>query len=164
MKDREECVICNHGFGTNLASFHFQSPWMPDSKDSAGCPEEFQYKTEWMIHVAVHVFTLKPGERTPGSDRRNWIQIAVSSALFRRRWCVSHVASFDSLPDNLCYFTDNRLGGGDDERDYTNAISSPASTPPQVHFPDSRRRLTAFLLLRSSRSNSSVFSPQRYPM
>ena len=31
----------------------------------AGCPEEFDDKAEWIQHLAVHVFTLKPGERTP---------------------------------------------------------------------------------------------------
>lgn len=31
----------------------------------AGCPVEFENETEWIKHVAIHVFTLKPGERTP---------------------------------------------------------------------------------------------------
>jgi hypothetical protein len=73
--------------------------------------------------------------RTAGTGSR-------SSAWFRRRWCVSRVTSFDSLPNgsNLCYFTDNRSDGEDDEdRDFSqiNALSSPASTPPQVELPDS---------------------------
>lgn len=31
----------------------------------AGCPEEFDDEAGWIKHVAVHVFNLKPGERTP---------------------------------------------------------------------------------------------------
>lgn len=31
----------------------------------AGCPEEFDDELGWVKHVAVHIFTLKPGERTP---------------------------------------------------------------------------------------------------
>ena len=31
----------------------------------AGCPEEFDNEVDWVKHVAVHVFTLQPGERTP---------------------------------------------------------------------------------------------------
>jgi hypothetical protein len=31
----------------------------------AGCPEEFEDEVDWVKHIAVHVFTLKAGERTP---------------------------------------------------------------------------------------------------
>ena len=31
----------------------------------AGCPKEFDSERNWLKHVAVHVFTLKPNERTP---------------------------------------------------------------------------------------------------
>ena len=31
----------------------------------AGCPEEFDDEAEWIKHVAIHVFTLKPDERVP---------------------------------------------------------------------------------------------------
>lgn len=31
----------------------------------AGCLEELGDETEWIKHVSIHVFTLKPDERTP---------------------------------------------------------------------------------------------------
>ena len=31
----------------------------------AGCTEELDGETEWVKHVAIHVFTLKPDERVP---------------------------------------------------------------------------------------------------
>jgi len=31
----------------------------------AGCPEEFNDEMHWIRHVSMHVFTLKPNERTP---------------------------------------------------------------------------------------------------
>ena len=31
----------------------------------AGCLEEFNAEPEWIKHVSIHVFTLKPNERTP---------------------------------------------------------------------------------------------------
>ena len=31
----------------------------------AGCPVELPDESGWIKHIAVHVFTLKPGEMTP---------------------------------------------------------------------------------------------------
>jgi len=84
----------------------------------AGCPEEFDDEIEWIKHVAVHVFTLKPGERTP------WLGPPELNPDLQRAATVD-----DNQSD----------GEDDDDRAFSqiNALSSPASTPPQVGLPDS---------------------------
>ena len=104
----------------------------------AGCPVELPDEKEWLIHVAVHVFTLKPGETTPwlgppelDPDRRR-----VDGMFFEE----FHGICQETL-GYLSYPVDDRSDGEeeDDDRAFSqiNALSSPASTPPQVGLPES---------------------------
>lgn len=107
----------------------------------AGCLEEFDTETDWIGHVSIHVFTLKPGERTPWlglPDRNPYRQrgLVVNGAFF------VNLRTIQYLTDILAPFADDRSDGEDDDDDYQgfsqiNALSSPASTPPQAELPDS---------------------------
>ncbi|KAF9645387.1 hypothetical protein BDM02DRAFT_580795 [Thelephora ganbajun] len=88
----------------------------------AGCPEEFDDEADWIRHVSIHVFTLKPNERTP------WLGPPELDPDRQQ-------ASTADAP-----FPDDRSDDDDDDDhafSQINALSSPASTPPQIGLPDS---------------------------
>lgn len=109
----------------------------------AGCPVILPDEIGWIKHVSVHVFTLKPGERTPwlGPPELDPERQRVDGMFF------AYLASYDLIltTETLATLADEQSdGGGEDDEDeddrafsQINALSSPASTPPQVGLPDS---------------------------
>ena len=94
-------------------------------------------KAGWLKHVAVHVFTLKPGEITPwlGPPELDPDRQRFDGTFFGEFHIICHqtMRCLSSSAD------DRSDGEEDDDRAFSqiNALSSPASTPPQVGLPDS---------------------------
>jgi hypothetical protein len=131
---QERATLAAHAVHSSIAMDEeperFQCRW-------AGCFEMFDTESDWIKHVSIHVFTLKPYERTPwlgppelDPDRHLALAVeGVSPAGFcRSPLSRSLVLAADEQPDGQ---------GGDDDRAFLkrNILSLPAGTHPRAELP-----------------------------